>query len=55
MSCRRKDDLGANVKLTIIIDEAQRIFDNPKILNIIRRLIQEEIGDYFYFGESNSS
>ena len=44
---RRKDDLGANVKLTIIIDEAQRIFDNPKILNIIRHLIQEEIGVTF--------
>ena len=44
---RRKDDSGANVKLTIIIDEAQRIFDNPKILNIIRHLIQEEIGVTF--------
>lgn len=44
---RRKEEFGANAKLTIIIDEAQRIFDNPRILNIIRHLIQEEIGVTF--------
>ena len=44
---RRKKDYGAHAKITIIIDEAQRIFDNSKILNIIRHIIQEEIGVTF--------
>lgn len=44
---RRKVEFGENAKITILIDEAQRIFKNSKILNIIRHLIQEEIGVTF--------
>lgn len=44
---RREEKFGHHSKITFIIDEAQRIFGNSKILNIIRHLIQEEIGVTF--------
>jgi hypothetical protein len=44
---RQKNSFGENAKLAFFIDEAHLVFSNKEVLNIIRHLIQEEIGIVF--------